>query len=69
MQMSLVVAISALVGLASAGLVWFGTGLVQRMQLGLAHWRHARKLKAAEKAAAAAAAAADATKEARGGRR
>jgi hypothetical protein len=56
MQTSLVVAISALVGLASAGLVWFGTGFAQRMQIAFAQWQHTRKEKAAAKAAEAAAA-------------
>jgi len=57
MQMSLVVTISTLVGLASAGLVWFGLGLSHRMQVSIAQWQHKRKEKAAAKAAEAAAAA------------
>jgi hypothetical protein len=59
MQQTLMVAIALLVGLASAGLVWFGAGFMHKLQDSVAAMLAARKAKAAAKAEAAAEAAPD----------
>ncbi|MFM1919645.1 MAG: hypothetical protein RLZZ303_1279 [Candidatus Hydrogenedentota bacterium] len=46
MQWPLMIAISVLVGLASAGLVWTGVDLVAKLRQALGAWLAARKAKA-----------------------
>ena len=50
MQIALITAVSLLVGLASAGLIWFGADLGIKLRHGFAQWRHARALEKAEEA-------------------
>jgi len=45
-QLALMIAVSLLVGLASAGIVWFGTDLGNKLTRSLKVWLHQRKLKA-----------------------
>lgn len=46
-QWPLMIGISILVGLASAGLVWTGSDIVLKLRLALAAWLEARKQRAA----------------------
>lgn|GEM_PF-4813498 len=57
-QLLLMLAVSLLVGMSSAALVWFGTDLLSKVRIVLGHWLAVRKAKA-EAAKAAKAAAAD----------
>jgi len=45
-QLALMIAVSLLVGLASAGIVWFGTDMGNKLVRSLRIWLHQRKLRA-----------------------